>query len=65
MYIEKESELLDKQLSNENEFESMMHELENEQSLTDYNKMLEELDKMDILSTEEKMAEEIEARKLI
>lgn len=67
MYIEKESELLDKQLSNETEFESMMHELENEQSLTDYDKMLEELDKMDILSTEEKekLAEEIEARKLI
>ena len=68
MYIEKENEVLDRSLQEENDFKALLNELDNnpDLDLSDYEKMLEELDKQTILTEEEKeeLTAEIEARKL-
>ncbi len=68
MYIEKENEVLDRSLQEENDFKALLHELDNnpDLDLSDYEKMLEELDKQIILTEDEKerLTAEIEARKL-
>lgn len=68
MYIEKENEVLDRSLQEENDFKAMLIELDTnpDLDLSDYEKMLEELDKQIILTEDEKeqLTAEIEARKL-
>ena len=68
MYLEKENEVLDRSLQEENDFKALLNELDNnpDLDLSDYEKMLEELDKQTILTEEEKeeLTAEIETRKL-
>ncbi|MBD9115486.1 hypothetical protein EGP95_06910, partial [bacterium] len=68
MYLEKENEILDRSLQEENDFKAMLNELDNnpDLDLSDYEKMLEELNKQTILTEEEKeeLTAEIETRKL-
>ena len=68
MYLEKENEVLDRSLQEENDFKAMLNELDNnpDLDLSDYEKMLEELNKQTILTEEEKeeLTAEIETRKL-
>ncbi len=68
MYLEKENEVLDRSLQEENDFKAMLNELDNnpDLDLSDYEKMLEELNKQTILMEEEKeeLTAEIETRKL-
>ena len=68
MYLEKENEVLDRSLQEENDFKALLNELDNnpDLDLSDYEKMLEELDKQTTLTEEEKeeLTAEIETRKL-
>ena len=68
MYLEKENEILDRSLQEENDFKAMLNELDNnpDLDLSDYEKMLEEHNKQTILTEEEKeeLTAEIETRKL-
>lgn len=68
MYLEKENEIFDRSLQEENDFKAMLNELDNnpDLDLSDYEKMLEELNKQTILTEEEKeeLTAEIETRKL-
>lgn len=68
MYLEKENDILDRSLQEENDFKAMLNELDNnpDLDLSDYEKMLEELNKQTILTEEEKeeLTAEIETRKL-
>lgn len=68
MYLEKENDILDRSLQEENDFKAMLNELDNnpDLDLSDYEKMLEGLNKQTILTEEEKeeLTAEIETRKL-